>query len=288
MFRPLCRALALVLLSAGTVSAGDWVPGVRITESVNSVTAAARDVSDLGDYGFDTNVCILSGFLLDGRELSFNRPLDKGESYLLVGGGDRNTTGIEVDVYDPNGNRVDSDNGDSVAIKFKATKSANYQLKVKLTKTKGKGGGFVTLALLRKGGFDLPVTNLKGALETVIQGAEEVNKLVKDAALFQSGNNQWALYGAVLEQGDDLTITRVKLGKGERMLVAGGDKNAEDVDAFVMNDEKIILARDKGRDPFAFVKFVEDEDEFRAIKFKNNKSKRGGPTLILTAVLTLD
>jgi hypothetical protein len=204
---------------------------------------------------------------------------------------DKNRT-IDVDILDMNGNRVDGDDGTAPTIKFRPAKSATYRLKVALKETIPKGdkprGGFCTLVFLRKGGYDLPVTNIRTSLETVIQASEEVNKLAKDTVLFQSGNNQWAMYGAVLEQGEAMTITKLKLGKGERMLVAGGDKNAEDVDVYVVDEDGDTLAKDKGRDPFAFVKFTEDEDKFRGLKFKNTKSKRGGPTLVLTAVLTLN
>ena len=286
------RLFACVLAAAvcPLARAADWVPGTRMAESVTTVMNGAREVTDLGDYGFDGNVCILSGFLLSDQELTFNRPFDKGKSYLILGGADKNVTALDVDIYDADGTRVAGETDDEVSptIKFKPTRSANFKIRVALRKTKGKGGGFCTLAFLRKGGYDLPVTNLRTALETVTSACDEVNKLAKTKVWFQSGNNQWALYGAVLEQGETQTITKVKLGKGDRMLVAGGDRNAEDVDVFFLDEDDDVLARDKGRDPFAFAKFTEDTTGFRKIAFKNAKSKRAGPALILTAVLVFD
>lgn len=284
LFAPL---LAVLALAAGpSVASADWVPGERMQESVSTVIASARDVTDVGDYGYDNNVCILSCFLTDGREITFNRPFDKGVSYLILGGADKNASDVDIEIFDGN-RRVagDDDEDSSPTVKFRPTASKVYRLKVTLQKTKGRGGAFVTLAFLKKGGYDVPVGNLKTALETVTVACEEVNRSAKQKVYFQSGDNQWALYGAVLEQGQDLTITKCKFGMGDRMLVAGGDKNALDVDVFVLNDAGDVLLKDKGSDPFAFLKFIEDEDKYRGIRFANAKSKKGGPTLVLCALL---
>ena len=145
------------------------------------------------------------------------------------------------------------------------------------------------MVFLKKGGYDVPIKNLQASLDTVSTAWDEVDKVAKTKVWFQSGENQWALYGAVLEQGDDLTISKVKFGLGERMLVAGGDRNAEDVDVFVLDDKGKVLLRDKGRDPFAFLKFTEDEaDKYRGIRFTNARSKKSQPCLILTALLRFD
>lgn len=279
-------AFALAPLGLPAATAG-WVPGERMTESINTVIASARDVTDLGDYGYDSNICILSCFLTDGKDITFNRPFDKGKDYLILGGGDKNASDIDIDIYDSAGVKVASDNDDdaSPTIKYRPKTSGTFKLKVSLHKTKGRGGAFCTVVFLKKGGYEVPLSNLKAAIETVSIGCEEVDKAAKQKVFFQSGDNQWALYGAVLEQGDDMTITKVKFGMGDRMLVAGGDKVAEDVDVMVLNDAGDVLLRDKSKEPFAFLKFVEDEDKYRGIRFKNTRSRKAGPSLVLTALL---
>src|SRR4051794_18016172 len=93
--------LALAIASPFGISAAkaDWVPGERMAESVNTVIAAARDVTDLGDYGYDTNLCILACFLMDGKDMAFNRTFERGKEYLILGGGDKNASEIDIDIY---------------------------------------------------------------------------------------------------------------------------------------------------------------------------------------------
>src|SRR5262245_60492469 len=91
---------ALALVAGPSAASAAWVPGERMNESVSTVIASARDITDLGDYGYDSNVCILACFLTDGREITFNRPFDKGVSYLILGGGDKNASDIDIEIFD--------------------------------------------------------------------------------------------------------------------------------------------------------------------------------------------
>src|SRR5262245_61176169 len=137
-------AAALALVASPSVASADWVPGSRMNESVSTVIASARDVTDLGDYGYDSNVCILACFLTDGREITFNRPFDKGVNYLILGGGDKNASDIDIEIFDGN-RRVagDDDEDASPTVKYRPTKSGVFRIKVTLQKTKGRGGAFV-------------------------------------------------------------------------------------------------------------------------------------------------
>lgn len=290
----LALALAVASPSGFTAAPADWVPGQRMSVAVTGVIDAAREHQD--DYALDTqSVCLLAGFMNDGRELTFNRPFDKGENYLVIVGTDRNVAALDVDVFDAAGERVTGETRDTAPeIRLRPAKTGTYKLRVCVTKVREKGaGGFCTLMILRKGTGDVPIANARGCLETVIAGAEDVykaanSKQMKRSVWFQSGNNQWSMYGSVLDQGNEMTITKVKLGKGDRMLVAAGDKNSQDVDVFVLDEDDEVLARDRGREPSAVLKFTEDEDKYRAIRFKNAAARRSGPCLILAAVLTID
>lgn len=270
----------------------EWLPGTRMVESVQTTLVSARTFTEgSSGYGFDTNVSVLAGFAQPGEELNFNRPLDKNELYTILAGADTNAADIDLKVTDVSGNEIarDEENDAAPTIRFKAPKSATYKVAVSLEKVRDKTrGAFVTLFFLRRGGLKLPSEDVTAALTTLIDGCAEVSRAVRKKVLFQGGNNQWALYGAILEPSESQTVTGLRFGIGERMVLAAGDRDSEDVDVAVMNDENEVLLRDRTKEPFGFVKFAEDENKPRGLQFTNVRSRRGKAALVFATVLRLE
>ena len=150
----------------------------------------------------------------------------------------------------PKGKLVGEHAGDAAPeVEFDAPKAGTYTITVRVAEIRARGGAFVTLFLLRKGGSKVAADETKAALERLIEGCGDVSQAVRKKVRFQfgkarNGNYQWALYGAVLSPDEAVTVPDVWFGKGERMVLAAGDSNAEDVDLAILNSDGEVLLKD--------------------------------------------
>src|SRR5262249_46502880 len=198
---------ALLAVPAATPAAPppgpEWVPGTRMTQAVEAALLSVQAHTGSGSgYGFDAGVCVLAGFLQHGEELTFNRPFAKNERYVLIGGGDSNADDLDLTVHDSSGAKVAADTDDDAAptVQFKAPKTGTYKITLSLQKSREKSrGAFAALFFLRKGGYSLSTDEVKYALEKLVDACAEVSRAVSKKVWYQSGNNQWSLYGAILE-----------------------------------------------------------------------------------------
>jgi hypothetical protein len=283
-------AVAAVPAAPASAAPPEWPEGVRMTRSVESALIDVRRFcGDGGKYGCDGRVCVAAGFLKPDERLTFRWPLDKGKGYAVVAATDASETQIDLRIDDPGGTSIVERKADTgPAAEFVASRTGTHAVTLRLTGAGTPAGAFVTLFLLRKNGWKLTGTAVESALGRLIEGCAEVSGAVRKKVAFHRGDGQWALYGAALEPDEAATVPGVRFGKGERLVLAAGDANAEDVDLAILNDRDEVLLKDKTRDPVAFLKFTEDEDETRAVQFRNARSRRGGRALVLAAVLRLD
>jgi len=93
------------------------------------LTAAGERVTA---QGYSMSHEIFMGSLDDNENESLNIPLDAGTKYVLLGKCDQDCTDIDLVIYDPNGNEVDSDidDDDYPQLELTARSSGRYRVKV--------------------------------------------------------------------------------------------------------------------------------------------------------------
>jgi len=279
-------SVLVVLAGYSPLFAEDWVPGKHMIKAVGKVMGTVRGISDGGDFGYDKDLSILAAYVAVGKSVSFNKPLVKGEEYIILGGGDDDIEDLDLEVYDKNRKKIAADTQTDAAplVRFKAPETGTFTLKA--ISYKAKADGFVCVVILRNGGYDVPKTNLVDAFASLIGGCNIIDKNTKDKVSFHYKENQWALYGSVLDKGEETTIENVDLGSGTRMIIAAGDKNAKDIDLFVKTGKGKDLGSDTKADAFPIVTVNAFALSDAKLTYKNVESK--GRSLVLMTVLQLN
>ncbi|RUL87557.1 hypothetical protein [Tautonia sociabilis] len=278
--------LAVVLFpSLGLAQPGDWTPGVYMTQAMGRVMGAVRAISDKSDYGYDgpNTVCFMGGYFRPGATIGFNRHLERGRPYAFIGGGDEDAVDVDIEIFDEAGNLVAEDTKTDAepTILYTPPRSGTYTIEVTLYDA--PESCFCALAVLRQGGIDVPTENVVEATTKLIRHCLTIVDRVETAG-FNTEENQWAVWGAVYEQGQQITVDNVKLAKGVNVFIAAGDTQTIDIDVHLRNERDTLLVEDVLEDAEPRVVYEVGGGSGTYQVATTNASSRG-PTLIMTAAL---
>ncbi len=282
-------ALALVGSGNGTAEAqapAAWVPGERMADTMARLMDTVRTVSDKTPYGYDRGVCFMAGFFLPGDTGTFKRRLLKGEKYAFLAAGESAAQGIHLEVENDQFNLVVSKDHRGAAqpvIQFTAPFTGTYTMRARLVRA--ARGSFCAVAVLRHGGFDVPVRNLAVATAGLLKECKGVDARTKEPVTFLATPGQWAIHGAVLRQGEDYNVTGIQLGTGIRAFLARADNNASDIDLWVNDESGNNLGKDVLRDARPIVALKAVRRPSHGMRVKNVESR--GPSLVLSAILVV-
>jgi len=261
-------------------------------EAIGNIMQAARTVDRLSDYGYCPGTCVLGGYLTEGATVEFEMTFQSGTRHLILAGGDSDATDVDVEVIEKRtGRTVASDNsvGPYGLVRFTPTTSDFYLLRVRLYGSR-TNGSFVAAAMLRAGGFSLPINSLAEAGANLLAWCEVVihneNANGGDAG-FLSGINQWAVYGAILGGGDTSRIYNIRPGSGRHLFVVAGDDDAEDIDLILdANSPSAVLRRDVEDDEHPLIIYYTGSERSYGVTTKLARSSDSQHCLVLTAVLS--
>jgi hypothetical protein len=227
-----------VIAALGVLLAGS-TPGARasltseyrpVEQAVTRVMRAAQKVVAKTPYHFDAGVCFGVAFVRNGDVISSAYPLQKGVTYVFFGGGDANAQNIDLELRDAN-NRVLAQDvaGDAIpAVLYVPKYTGSYRLTMRLKKSRS-ASSFCSLIVMRKtGGYALPVSVLREVAQPSAQMPAEM-KQYGDMLRFHRVRNEWAIYGAVLKQGDATSLGGLKFESGNHILGAFSDGRAKDL-----------------------------------------------------------
>jgi hypothetical protein len=265
-----------------------WAPGRRFEESSTRVLGSIERVTQKTAYGYVEGICFLTGYLQKGQDVKFTRDFEGGVKYAIVGGGDNGTRDLDLYVLDEDGRVVVKDElTDNIpVVEFIPPRNARYTIRM-LMYDGNPGGGFGSLGVLKRNGYEIPVKNQAVALAGLIDEANKVDRAVPEIVDFSKGQNQWSVFGSVIPSGADLTINNITPGGGKRYWVCGADQTADDVDLFLYDQSGSELRRDVRIDPpFPQLSYRTNPGERYSVKIKNVQSRR--PSLILLATLALE
>ncbi|GEM_PF-1185445 len=279
------RIACTTLLAATTLVpafADGWGPGVRMTESVARLMDSARLLGDRTSFGYDGNISILSAFLRTDAEVKLTRHFNAGTRYLVLGGGDNQAGDLDIQVLDSDGRMVAEDRLTDAApvVDFTPTRSGTYTLRVHLYSGKPS---FCTVAILRDGGFTVPVNNVVTALHGLILRCNAVDRMTPTDVTFHDAPNSWAMVGGAFAPGEAQSITHMNLGTGKRVMLSSADSNAIDIDLHVLNEKGEVRAKDEDADPNPIVSVTVNNATDAGLKISNVRSN--GRSLVLTAFL---
>jgi len=276
---------ALLLLTKSGNSAEEWRPGKYMAQAVARVMGGVRGVSEKTDYGYDNGICVLGAYLSQGGNVNFVRDLEKGQKYAFLGGGADPAKDVDIEVFDPDDQKVAEDTeADAIPIVgFTPKRTGSYTIRLELPKS--PQATFCGMAIMRDGGWDVPVDNLSTAVAKVIALGTKADELNKTGARFHQETNTWALFGTVLKQGEASTLSNMRFERRKHLIAVAGDNNAKDLDAYLLDPNGKTLVEDSESDATPVLEYTTGAHPSYGLRIENNKA--GGAALVIATVLDL-
>jgi hypothetical protein len=279
-----CIAFVLAASLGSAARAADNSPVAYVAEALDNVASIVRKISDQTGFGYDRNISILGAYVRNGQSVSLLRWLDAGQKYGFVGHGDRDAVDLDIDVFDPSGNRVAFDNAPQTLalVEFMPHQSGQYTIVLRLDRCR-QPWSFCAMAILRHGGWDVPVSNMLGAAGRCILQCRQIEQ-AQGRVRFIEQPNQWTLFGGVVDQGNDVKLLNMQLGDGQRLFVGTADDHAQDIDLYLTpHNGQQVLAKDDAGDPTPIFACRTQAQGTYDLRLNNARSR--GASLMFAAAL---
>jgi hypothetical protein len=235
-------------------------------------------------YRFNAGVCFGVALIRQGDKVQSAYPLERGVEYLFIGGGDSNARNVDVIVLDARGRVLAQDQeADANPVVFFTPKySGSYQLAVRLKKSKTVSS-FCALTVMRKpGGYAVPVESLRKAVKPSQPLPPQFNQVAR-MLRFHRARNEWAVFGAVLKQGDTVPIPSRKFETGPHIIMAASDGRASRLNLYLINSFGQTVAQAAMPGPNPALGYQTDGHDTYTLAVVNEASR--GTSLIFIMML---
>lgn len=281
------RALALsaLLVIAQTLPAraslsSEYRP---LEQSIVHAMSKAQKVVALTPYHFNAGVCFGVAVIRRGDFISTGYALQKGVDYVFFGAGDNSVQNVDLELADSSGKVIARDvSADAKpALQYVAKSTGNYRLTLRLKKSSGASSFCSLIVMRRTGGYALPLSVLREAARPEANVPSEF-KQYDNLLRFHRVRNEWAIYGAVLKEGDATTLSGLRFESGVHALGAlSGDGAATDIDLalFDQSGQRVADSTKEGATPG--LAYRTDGNQTYRLTVANRKSKGASMILIL-------
>jgi hypothetical protein len=259
---------------------GEFRPGVTMAEAVARVLGGAVAAERKTNLGFDRGVTFMGAMLPPRSHINWRMQMEAGRRYAFLGGGDDGATDVDLAVVDAAGQTLARDQLSDAkpVVDFTPPQTGVYV--VRLSLTKASRPSFCAMAVLRQGGFTIPVKNMTTALQKIIAAGRLASQ--RATVRFHEEQNQWTLFGAVLRPGDTTTISGLHLEARQHVFVAAGDSNAKILDLALLDASGRQVKKDDKPDSVAVV-VARTADATYQLALSNVEST--GPALVTVIIL---
>lgn len=274
----------IVILAAPSVMAQDkWTPGVYMNQAIQNITTMSQYAASLTGYGYNWGVCVMGSFLDVSEQVGWTVQLEGGVEYMFLGGGDEDAQDIDISIYSSSNKLMEQDveTDATPIVAFTPPVTDNYSIYLKLYSA--DVASFCSMAILRKGGYDIPLNRLSEASERLLTFGSAVNSNT-GGVYFHNYDNQWCLYGVVLNSGEDVTITNIDLGSENHWFMGRSDSVCDDADLYLLDSSGNELVQDTATDDMPLLNYQTKAGERYGLKIRNYSSS--GPSMIMTGILT--
>ena len=256
----------------------------RVGQALERVVRKAKAVTATEDYGFMQGGCVFGVMLAPGASVSETLPLKKGGSYVFIGGGDSTTRDVDISITDSAGRVMEKDTGSdaSPVVLFEPKQSGTYKMTLRLKSSKS-GKAFCAATVLRSGGAKLPIERITEAAVKV-GAASALFFEASQGGRFNQDSNTWALYGVVLSSKEQAQSDYKRYGVGNRVFVAVGDDRIKDLDLYLLDGNKKVVAGDNKNGAVAAVAYKTKPGNYSFAALNNYST---GPSLVLGVLLDL-
>ncbi|MBI5480034.1 MAG: hypothetical protein HY906_14300 [Deltaproteobacteria bacterium] len=259
---------------------GEFRPGVPMAAAIARVLGGAVAAERKTNLGFDRGVTFMGALLRPKAFINWRMQMEAGTRYAFLGGGDDGASDVDLAVIDANGQTLARDQlADAKPVVDFTPRQTGVHV-VRMTLAQASGPAFCALAVLRQGGFTVPVKNLTASLQKIMAAGRLASQ--RAAVRFHEEPNQWALFGAVLRPGDTTTISGLHLEGRQHVFVLAGDANAKVLDLSLLDARGSLVKKDDKPDQVAVV-VARTVDGSYQVAITNVEST--GPALVTAVIL---
>jgi hypothetical protein len=259
---------------------GEFHPGVPMMTAVARVLGGAVAAERKTSLGFDRGVTFMGALLRPRAFINWRMQMEAGTQYAFLGGGDNHAVDVDLAVIDATGQTLAHDQLEDAKPVVEFTPATSGVYVVRMTLARASAPSFCALAVLRQGGFTVPISNLTQALEKIMAAGRLAAQ--RAAVRFHEEQNQWALFGAVLRPGDTTTISGLHYEARQHVFVAAGDAGARILDLALLDAAGREIKKD---DKPANVAIVVTKTAGATYQLAISNVESTGPALITAIVL---
>ncbi len=277
-------------MGASALSAAEWPPGKYMTQALAEMMVLVRTVTDDTEFGYDSGICLVGVYMLPGQTHTFSASFIGGTEYAVIAGGDQDCTDIDLAVLDANGGVLDSDTRTERLAIARFTPAVNTDGTIQVRLEGARRDAFVTYAIMKTGGYDVPKENLIAAGDRFLGMANRASELAeqdRQFARFLAERNQPAVFGALLTSRNDwVQVQSLTLGDYPCVMAAAGDTQVEDIDMLLMDAAGNVLANDLDKDATPVIQFQPQRRERYTVRVQN-AAEHDKATFIVFGVLQM-
>jgi hypothetical protein len=198
------------------IVAQNCAPVTYMQQALANVIAKGLIVNSISDYGYHKEVCVLGTYLGKGQSASFTCTLDAGTTYAFVGGGDNDVTDLDIQLTDSRGIEVAKDRkaDNTPIVTYTPSRTGEYTATVKMFSTTTPGS-YAAMVILSNDGYTIPLSNLAHVIDDLFESTRKICSISPEMG-FISTSNQWAMYGAVLDDQASKSISNIRLSAKKR------------------------------------------------------------------------
>jgi hypothetical protein len=256
--------------------------------AVTRVVGHAKHLDLTTPYGFDGgDICVVGAFIHTGRSVTITRSFERGVRYLVLGGGADNAADVDVAISDGRGRQLakDIDRDPAPLLTFAPPATGQYTVNLLLPETTIGTGAFVAAAIMRQGGYTIPVdrfvASFSRALTVATAAAQRQPFVFHEGA---PGRAEPSFYSTVIGPGGYVMYSGVHPTSPLTVALSGADDAAGDLDIHVVDvATNTIVARDTDDDATPVTSFRGRPERVYGAVVSNEQSH--GATLVTTLIL---
>lgn len=253
-----------------------WTPGYYMQQATDNVFEKASLMTALGGYAWNEELMLAAAIVEVGSTIALDFELQAGVSYSFLGGGDEDAMDIDLYILDQSGELVaaDVEDDNSPITDFVAPYSGRYSLRLQLISGEAMTS-FLAIAFMKKGGHLLEEAEQQALSEKFFASGQLIHSL-GSGIKWNDTNNQWCLYGLVLEQQKSTTLSDLFLANSNHYIFGAAN---QDVDLLVKNDEDSLVEEDREDDNNPILNFFASDSGAYQLEALN-KSKASAVLLL--------
>ena len=265
----------------------EWLPGTYMKQATDAAFEKASLMTALSEFSFGDKLFLAGALLEMGETIALDVELSKGKAYTFIGGGDEDVLDLDLYIVDANGEVAASDTEDdgTPIPDFVPEESGIYSVRMQLVAGE-QSTSFVSLAILTEGGITLEDESFNGNSSAFYGRGEQMNLLSVGGIRWHDVDNQWCLFGLLLEQGESWNLSNMRMGALQHQYyVTANKEQVTDIEVQVMTARGKLIHEQQGMD-LNFTFNTEDNIPYE-LSIKNRSSKKGRQ-FILVGVVTED